>query len=101
MAAAKSKAGSGKSWDAYKAYNDITETFKDYPEAKQASAELVKLRSDPKVSRELQARGIMDNAATLLNSKKKSDHQTALAELETLHKQFAGTDAENAAKSMK
>lgn len=101
LAEAKSSADGGQKWQAYKAYDALSTDFRDFAEAKSATSEAAKLRSDKTVAQELQAKQALDNIVTnFLKSPVKSKQAQGKTFLQQLGQQFPGTEAAATAKAM-
>jgi len=101
LAEAKGLAEGGQNWPAYKAYESVSTDFKDYAEAKSASTEASRLRSDKAVARELQARQALDGiVANYLKSPVKTKQAQGKTFLQQLVQQFADTEAAQTAKTL-
>lgn len=100
LADGKTKADAGQKWEAYKLYSSVTENFKDFAEAKPATAEVAKLRSDAKVAREIQAKTMLTKANELLASPKKTENQQGQMGLQAIAAQYADTEAGAQAKAL-
>ena len=101
MTEAKTLSDGGQKWAAYKLYEALGTDFKDYAEAKGASSEAAKLRSDKAVARELQAKQALDSIiANYVKSPVKSKQAQGKTFLQQLAQQFPDTEAAQTAKAM-
>ncbi|MBI3831971.1 MAG: redoxin domain-containing protein [Planctomycetes bacterium] len=98
---AKAKLDAGDKWVAYKKYEAVSVTYKDFAESKPAGAELSKLRGDPKVAKEIQAKGMLDKANEMIASPNKSVSAQGKQGLDAIIAQFPETEAAETAKSLK
>jgi hypothetical protein len=101
MASAKSSLDGGDKWAAFKSYNSVTDDFKDFADAKPALSEASKLKSDAKVTRQLQAKLMLEQCQKLLASQKRNEQEQGRAGLKQIAEQFKDTEAGETAAGAK
>lgn len=101
LESAKAAVDAGDKWAGYKHYDAVATIYKDFPEARAAASELGKLRGDAKVSKEVQAKTMLDQIKTMLASPLKPQQEQGRQGLEALIVKFPDTEAGETAKTMK
>lgn len=83
----------GKTWQAYKAYNRIADAFKGLPGADEARAESRKLGDDEQVRIELKARSFLEKMRPLVHSDNPGIKQRAVESLRDMANKWPDAEA--------
>ena len=93
VAAAKSAADSGKSWQAYRAYDDVATQFKGYELPAEVGSQLKQLAADEQVKLELAALKQLTSAKKSLGSTSRAGRVGAVNRLKKLVEEAPDSDA--------